>query len=659
MPGMMTRAIQNKSPGNEIVQRDVQIETKAVDEASRSVDLSFSSEDAYERYFGPEILGHSPGEVELGRLQAIGVALWNHHSDIPIGRLSEIRLDESTRKCRAKVTFDDDPESDRIFRKVKSGTLRGVSVGYRVNVWEEVKAGKTSTCGRHTGPCWIARKWEPLEVSVVSVPADATVGVGRQLEPPKEEAAMDELEKARLAELEKRKSDEAAKTKADEIAAAKKVAEENAARAIEADRVRVSEIMDLARNFNMDLTQQIKDGTSVDAVRKLIVDEQIKSRKPIEGGVRVETEERDKFRAAVRDGILLRAGKAVKTPAPGANDFRSYTAMELARECLRQSGQPYRNGSGDIYAVIDRAMTTSDFPVLLGETFNLSLMQGWDSVPETWQTWVATGSVNDFKKNTIARPGEHKGDLDPLPEGAEYKFTEKGETFEEYQIFSYGKMSGVTRQAIINDSLNAIQDEFTLHGEAARRKIGDLAYAALTDNPNMADNVPLFHSTHANLAGTAGHPSADFQATIALMDTSFTAMKNQKDIGGKRRIGAIPRFIIVPDALLNVTERFFGAANVPMEVTSGKTVATGLMANNYFGRVTVVSDLRLDDSSTTAWYLAAEKGKTVKMWFLNGVQTPYLEQQQGWYRDMLEFKVRIDAGAKAVDYRGLYKNAGA
>lgn len=60
-----------------------------------------------------------------------------------------------------------------------SGTLKGVSVGYSVDAWEEVAAGKKSSDGRFTGPCYIAKKWTPLEVSIVSVPADPTVGVGR------------------------------------------------------------------------------------------------------------------------------------------------------------------------------------------------------------------------------------------------------------------------------------------------------------------------------------------------------------------------------------------------------------------------------------------------------------------------------------------------
>ena len=85
-------------------------------------------------------------------------------------------------RCYARVQFDSDPESDVIYQKVQSGTLKGVSVGYMVDSWEEVMPGKKSADGRFMGPCDIAKKWVPFEISIVSVPADPTVGVGREME---------------------------------------------------------------------------------------------------------------------------------------------------------------------------------------------------------------------------------------------------------------------------------------------------------------------------------------------------------------------------------------------------------------------------------------------------------------------------------------------
>ena len=93
--------------------------------------LSLSSEEPCKRWFGNEILCHDAGAINLARLKEIGVVLFNHNTNEPIGRVLSVELDESQRKLRAVVEFDDDEDSDRIYRKVKSGTLKGVSVGYR------------------------------------------------------------------------------------------------------------------------------------------------------------------------------------------------------------------------------------------------------------------------------------------------------------------------------------------------------------------------------------------------------------------------------------------------------------------------------------------------------------------------------------------------
>lgn len=141
--------------------------------------LSSSSEEPYERFWGREILDHSPDAVDLTRLGSIGVLLYNHNRDAVLGKIERVWLEGQ--RGMAEVEFDTDEASEVIFQKVKSGTLKGVSVGYRINVIEEVKAGAVSTDGRFAGPCDVARKWMPYEISIVSVPADATVGVGRVL----------------------------------------------------------------------------------------------------------------------------------------------------------------------------------------------------------------------------------------------------------------------------------------------------------------------------------------------------------------------------------------------------------------------------------------------------------------------------------------------
>ncbi len=142
--------------------------------------LSFSSEEPYERFWGTEILDHGEGAVDLTRLNEMGVLLFNHKHDKVVGKINRAWIENQ--KGNAEVEFDLDEDSEVIYQKVKNGTLKGVSVGYQTEVWEEVMANKVSTDGRFKGPCDIARKWMPYEISVVSIPADITVGVGREME---------------------------------------------------------------------------------------------------------------------------------------------------------------------------------------------------------------------------------------------------------------------------------------------------------------------------------------------------------------------------------------------------------------------------------------------------------------------------------------------
>ena len=145
----------------------------------RKFSITFSSEEPCKRYFGIEILDHSEGCIDLTRLKEIGVVLFNHDRDNVLGKV----LDVSVQNGRgiATIEFDKDDDAEKIYKKVVNGTLKGVSIGYVVDTWEEVKVGKTSLDGRFVGPCSIAKRWVPYEISIVSVPADITVGVGRSM----------------------------------------------------------------------------------------------------------------------------------------------------------------------------------------------------------------------------------------------------------------------------------------------------------------------------------------------------------------------------------------------------------------------------------------------------------------------------------------------
>lgn len=150
---------------------------REVEGKERTFELSFSSEEPYMRWFGMEILDHGPEAVDLVRLNSIGVLLFNHDTYRVCGKV--LRAWVENYRGYAEVEFDTDDDADLIYQKVKNKTLKSTSVRYTVDTWEEVAAGKMSSNGKYVGPCSVATKWTPLEISIVSVPADHTVGVGR------------------------------------------------------------------------------------------------------------------------------------------------------------------------------------------------------------------------------------------------------------------------------------------------------------------------------------------------------------------------------------------------------------------------------------------------------------------------------------------------
>ena len=662
-----------------------------LDEAARSVEITAATEapvtmfDWQREEFIDEVLLMSgcrlPATGKVPMLDTHG--RWD--TSTVIGSCRELRV--AGDKLLARAVFSALPEGDKPFTKLREGHLTDFSAGYRVHQYTRIPRGETETvAGRaFTGPLLVATDWEVREISICPVGADSNAKARAEAKPQKEEDAMNErlrkfLEARGLAKdagedeawrfLEKletpgededqgeaRRQDQAA----NQAPAAQTVpgetrsaapqpqdAERAARDAVRAERERTAEIRGLCTRFGAaDLADSlINEGRSVTEAKDAVLGH-LESRAPVAmPGMRVEMgmDERDKFRAAGRDSLLLRGGLRVSTPAPGAVDLRGLTLREMARECLTRAGH---RSPGGVMEMVGRALTSSDFPLLLEDSARQSLFAGFESARETWPVWAATGSVSDFKIHSKGRVSE-TDDLDEIPEHGEYKYGDLDESREQYQIATYGKMLSISRQAIINDDLGALTGIPAKHGEAAARKIGDIVYAVITANGNMGDNVALFHaSTHGNLASSGGIPG------IVTLSAAIKAMKLQKDLKEQRRLNIRPEFFLAPVALEGSCEQMFRST---LEGTQSKPNMVNPYSGDYFTRI---YEPRLDDDSATAWYLFGPKGKTVTVYFLDGNQTPWLDTRQGWNVDGVEYKVRIDAGAMAEDWRAAYKNPGA
>lgn len=366
---------------------------------------------------------------------------------------------------------------------------------------------------------------------------------------------------------------------------------------------------------------------------------------PVAGSHIVTLEDsRDKFRAGVQASILVRANLGKDD---SANNYRGYSLMDVARECLAQAGISARGmGKMDLVSAAF-THTGSDFPLLLANIADKAMLKGYEEADETFQLWTSVGSLGDFK------PGK-RVDLNTFPalakvqDGGEYTYADIGERGETVQLATYGKMFSISRQTIINDDLNAFTKIPRRMGRAAIRTVGDLVYAILTSNPNMADGKALFHVDHANLLAASAINTAG-------VDAARVAMARQTD-GTATSLNIRLAKLLVPMALE-------GTAKVvrESEYDVGAAVRNNTVPNSVRGTFDVVSDARLDVASATTWYGTASQDQydTVEVSYLDGNQMPTLEQQNGWNVDGVEFKVRMDAGVKALDFRTMSKNPGA
>lgn len=607
-----------------------------VDTDSRTVELSFSSETPYGRWFGDEILCHDEECINLERFSnGLGTVLFNHDRDAVVGHIEKVWLEDN--RGKALVRFDTDEQSETIFQKVQSGTLQGVSVGYAIYRYEVLEDEDTkSTNGRFNGPAYVVTDWEPLEISIVSVPADPTVGVGRSAEDI--HTSIDTQEDNTRMDQEKTLEVQEVKSTPVETG----ITQEDLQKAMEQERKRTSEITALFRDFDVEgADEAIVMGVSVDEARAMVMDQLRARNKGV--SVTMGEAESDKFRAAAQDAVLMAAGIPVAEAAPGAQELRGHSMVELARESLQREG--LQANFGDNMELARQAInSTSTFPAIMANLANKSVMVGFNEAETTYQIWAGKGSNRDFKEAARVALSE-AGNLELVPEGGQFQQDFLGEASARTKVATYGKLFSLTRQAIINDDLGLFSKIATKYGSAAKRLVNKMVYAQLTGNVKMQDNVALFDSKHGNVAATGEALS------VKAIAKAITAMRRQKGITGDATLNITPKYLVVPPELEMTAYQIVNSTAAVDGVNSG-------VANPYKGRFIVVADAELTDPD--AWYLVADASQhdTIEVTYLNGVETPRLETRQGFDVDGIEYKVAFDCGVSALDFRGVFKNAG-
>lgn len=652
-----------------------------VNSEARSVDVVFTTGAAVRRrrWTGwdtsvpfDEILEVSDRAVDLTRLNAGAPALdshsvWSSHSQVGVVERAWIEGQEG----KATIRFPReglDQAADRMFGLISDGIIRNVSVGYSI---ERVKVVEPAAKGEVEQR--IVERWTPLEVSFVTVPADprAQVRAADQASYPVEivdtrmqkEASMPESttivagdvpanHETRPAPVAAPANPEPTTARTPEPSPAPD-SEAIATRAREAERDRVSTIYDLTGRLNLERSfaeDLVKRGVSVDESRRLILD-QVAAKSdetrtfphvsiPLGG-----RDERVTRRDAVANALLHRYSPTLFPLEDAARQYRGMTLLELARESLGNAGVNTRGLSRD--EVATRALhSTSDFPEILSAVTNKTLRQAYDAYPRTFALFCRQVLATDFKSMHRVQLGEAPQLLE-VGESGEFKRGTLGESKESYKVKTYGRVVAITRQVLINDDLDAFTRIPAMYGNSIAQLESDVVWSIITANPTMADGNALFHTAHKNLAGTGA------ALDVASVGAARAAMALQTGLDKKTVLNIRPAFLIVPAALELKAEQLVAQNLVPAD--SAKVVPQSIRT------LSPISEPRLDAASATSWYLAASPNQidTIEYAYLEGQQGAYIETRNGFDVDGVEIKCRLDFGAKAIDWRGLYKNPGA
>ncbi|EET2984206.1 Clp protease ClpP [Escherichia coli] len=344
---------------------------------------------------------------------------------------------------------------------------------------------------------------------------------------------------------------------------------------------------------------------------------------------------------AMRQGLNARLGHE---RAERGNPYAMMSLFDMAQASLTHRG--ISTGSYSTRSQIVNAAFThssSDFTDILAGGAEKSVLAGWEHSGETFRQWTKKGSLSNFRE--ARRVGMNGfSTLNKVPEGAEYKYITTSDRGEPIALATYGNIFSITRQAIINDDLDQLSTVPMAMGRAASRTVGNLVNLVLTGNVKLSDGIALFDKKHSNLI-EAGLTTPGLSAARHLMRT-------QKDKNGEV-LNIAPKFLLVPAAL---EDRALQMINSTAPFGADKN--SGIF-NPYHKLLDIIVDPRLDDISEKQWYMLSAQGTdTIEVAYLDGNDEPYLEQQEGFIVDGVAWKVRIDAGVAALDYRGMVKSGG-
>ena len=348
---------------------------------------------------------------------------------------------------------------------------------------------------------------------------------------------------------------------------------------------------------------------------------------------------------------------AIQKPTDNGRRFIGRSILEMGRMWLEANGVNTDGMSKN--RLIDRAFhSTSDFPEVFSNVAGKRLLQGYEEEPQTWQPMGVRRDLPDFKNATnLQLQGQVVPEL--TLEGGEYTAGTMVEAKATWHLQTFTRKLLVSRQALVNDDLNALDRAPMLLGRGCRLMESNQAWNLLTTGSVTnsqtygggalvgIDGVALFAQAHANTgSGLIG---------IDSINTGKVAMRKQKDIAGNE-LNLAPAFLMVPTSLETTALQFlFPAGYAPASLTGNSG------PNPFAGGMQLIVENRLETRSSVLWYMAASPNRIemLEYGYLEGEPGPTITTIERRDPDGVELLVREEFGITVSDFRGFYRSTGA
>ena len=341
---------------------------------------------------------------------------------------------------------------------------------------------------------------------------------------------------------------------------------------------------------------------------------------------------------SVKQSLLARAGIDKDKVNAKDNAYNAMTLRELARASLVDRGISVSGQNAMSMVGLAFTHSSSDFGQILIDVAHKSLLKGWETAAENFDQFTSRGTLTDFRAAKRVGLGDF-GYLPQVGEGEEYTYGTIGDEGASVALATYGQLFAITRQAILNDDMHLLTKIPEKMGQAARATIAKLVFALLTGNAIAQDGKALFDASHKNTLTGAALDVTSIDKAIQIMNGFVNARGEPLAIE--------PEFMLLPTSLYTRAKQVLGSASV-----EGADANSGII-NPIRDIVPALKSARLQVADPKSWYLINKEA--IEVSYLDGIDTPYIEQQNGFTVDGVSTKVRIDAGVNVIDYRGIVK----